>query len=553
MNDDKSPVVDPWCELRVLNDLDLGVLAHRAGPHLESMRQALPVTVNMRRSAGQETPGEWGEAFAIVARDGARIRAALPPPPDAELDALSTYLGQPRGRLLEGAQRLVDHNNELRVSREQERRAVSGATTALLNVGSSLEVVGTGKPWAEIGKAGVAAVNLLQAHLKTARQGWADESAAACRARVERDKSRAECATLTEQVRSRGATIASLRADLVAAQDTAGGWMAKHDVVAADVQQAERRAEGFEREVADLRGRLAEAEGALTATRSDLALAKSVRDAFATRLQATEKLADWWKARYLQHEGVVRPEDLDSHRLPSTSTHARPHSMATDSAGVHLGFMLPSAGGLAIRLTCDEAVRLRGWLVNAAGLPGIEPRVLGGPLQAVGPGPRLVRPPRTAGRSVAEGLTRDPSTGTYTLTAGDLKVWASAPVVEGTPTPAADAALDRAMLAEALDAARKGEVWRPDLAAKSSPLRDFHAVLARAPEVCEIPANDPRFAVRSVMAACNLYAAGWRADRSIAAAHRALDWGKRQRQLAQEAFSDGVVAGMGVDDLTRAA
>ena len=466
MNDDKSPAVDPWQDLRALSDLDLGVLAHRAGPSLMCMRQALPVTVNMRRSAGQETPGEWGEAFAIVARDGARLRASFPPPPDAELTALSAFLGQPRGRLMEGAQRLVDRNDELRASRdayqrtlEQTRAHGDAAEQALLAIGGALEVVGTGKPWAEIGKAGVEAVALLNTHLKTARQGWADESAAACRARVERDKSRAEGATLTEQV-------ASLRAD---------------------VQGLEDRQDAFVTSLADWR--------------------KWAREIPIGRVSVAE---------------LAEPDQKHRERLAAHL--AERGARATRAEGLLAGLQFEFA-------TLRDAART---LLPADSTPNPATGWLADVIRSTG---STIADLRAALNKTEAQAQRD------RIAARNGRISTLEAEVESLTAGL------RSLREQRNDATRLG-LTPPAPAAKPDPLAGLRAVLARVPELySNLPVGDPR----GVAAACNLYAAGWRADRPLAAAHRAMDWAKRQRQLAQEAFSDGVAAGMGVDDTDRAA
>lgn len=481
-----------------------------------------------------------------------------------ELDALSTFLGQPRGRLMEGAQRLVDHNQQLssarasaveeckrlerlvatwQTSAEQIRverdkaaarsdsfeesltflRAKHGeATTALLDIGGALEVVGTGKPWAEIGKAGVAAVALLNTHLKTARQGWADESAAACRARVERDKSRAEVATLQEQV-------ARLRADVTRAEqvsaryvsDALAGQRAAKDEVVSWETAAKMLLSPLSQDWSGDRLRARTFEYAMggwqraeTLSRQEASLRTEVESLTAGLRSLREQrngygreVADL-RERLAVAERIPRClplKDIVADRLEAVADAARPHSMACTPAGIHLGFALREGGGVALRLTRDEALELRGWLINASGLPAIEPRERS--LRAVsGAVPQVVVNLGT-GRT---GFVRDPSTGELT------------PSLTPPPAPAA----------------------KPD------PLAGLRAVLARVPELySNLPVGDPR----GVMAACNLYAAGWRADRPLAAAHRAMDWAKRQRQIATEAFSDGVAAGMGVDDTDRAA
>ena len=93
--------LDPWRKLRALNDLDLGALAHKTGNIIPAaMLGRLPVRETDRVDAGYALPNGWLESCEIIATRGARIRASLPPAPDAELDALSAFLGQPRGRLM---------------------------------------------------------------------------------------------------------------------------------------------------------------------------------------------------------------------------------------------------------------------------------------------------------------------------------------------------------------------------------------------------------------------------------------------------------------------
>lgn len=138
-------------------------------------------------------------------------------------------------------------------------------------------------------------------------------------------------------------------------------------------------------EIADLRQLVnaAACQGEITARRNDElvgALARCQDDETARlrrELAAAEKLADAWKANaFALRAAHVRREDIAADRLGAVASPASPHSMQTDSetGTIHLGFSMPQAGGLAICLTRDDAVRLRGWLINAAGLPSIEPR-----------------------------------------------------------------------------------------------------------------------------------------------------------------------------------
>lgn len=138
-------------------------------------------------------------------------------------------------------------------------------------------------------------------------------------------------------------------------------------------------------EIADLRRAVnaAACQGEITTRRNDELVGALARcqDNETARLRrelaAAEKLADAWKASaFALRAAHVRQEDIAANRLEAVASPASPHSMQTDSetGTTHLGFSMPRAGGLAIRLTCDDAVRLRGWLINAAGLPSIEPR-----------------------------------------------------------------------------------------------------------------------------------------------------------------------------------